>query len=87
MHWHEWGYVCIWCCQNEKEQLATELVEERERADAAKQQEDSVQEALNNSVAIFNQRQTDMQRDIELLKAELADEQRRSDCSEVWRSF
>ena len=52
-------------------------MEERERADAAKQQENSVQEALNNSVAIFNQRQADMQKDVDLLKAELADEQRR----------
>ncbi|XP_076445569.1 uncharacterized protein LOC143283270 isoform X2 [Babylonia areolata] len=63
--------------QNEKEQLATELVEERERVESAKRQEDSVQEALNNSVAIFNQRQSDMQKDIDLLKLELCDEQKR----------
>lgn len=63
--------------QTEKEQLATELVEERDRAETAKRQEDSVQEALNNSVAIFNQRQHDLQKDIERLKAELAEEQTR----------
>ncbi|KAL8613720.1 hypothetical protein ACOMHN_029812 [Nucella lapillus] len=63
--------------QNEKEQLATELIEERDRADSAKRQEDSVQEALNNSVAIFNQRQRDLQKDIDLLKAELSEEQKR----------
>ena len=77
--------VCVAdvCWQGEKEQLATELVEERERAELAKQQENSVQEALDNSVAIFNKRQDDMQNEIDLLKTALADEQKRSEL-QLW---
>ena len=69
--------VIVYVHQSEKEQLATELVEEREKLENAKRQEDSVQEALNNSVAIFNQRQDEMQKEINHLKAELFEEQRR----------
>jgi septal ring factor EnvC (AmiA/AmiB activator) len=81
VHTQHWHYDRRMSCgfQNEKEQLATELVEEREKLETAKRQEDSVQEALNNSVAIFNQRQKDMQKDIDRLRGELAEEQRRLD--------
>lgn len=65
------------CIQAERDRLASELDEEREKLGQSKRQEDSVQEALNNSVAIFNQRQDSMQKEIELLKYELVEEQKR----------
>lgn len=63
--------------QNEKEKVLSELKEEQEKVEQCKRQEDSVQEALNNSVVIFNQQQDNMQRDIETLKSELTEEQNR----------
>nr|KAG5706864.1 hypothetical protein BaRGS_004199 [Batillaria attramentaria] len=63
--------------KSERERLALELVEEQEKLEQSKKQEDSIQEALNSSVAIFNQRQDTMHKEAELLKMELAEEQKR----------